>query len=138
MHDILPYRRKLLLGHMVSLLHIPCFHFLMLKPRSARLSILFIVIRITPTSNTDTRRALHFLAWTFGVAWGILAVQVFWVCETQRKATWKVRDFVIFNARSLTAASDDTSTSVSAWASSCHRPTHQYGLRSQLPASSLF
>jgi len=93
---------------MVSLLHIPCFHFITLKPRSARLSLLFTVIRITPHSDTGTRRALHVFAWNFGVAWGILAAQVIWICE--KKAPWKVRHFVIliFDARFLTAASQTT------------------------------
>ena len=82
-----------------------CFHFLMLEPRSARLSILFIVIRMTPPCM-GSRRALHFLAWSFGVALSFHLAQMIWVCET--KTAWKVRCFVIFNPRSLTAASQTT------------------------------
>ena len=71
-----------------TLLHTPHFHFLTLGSRSARLSILFTVIRITPP-YTGKRRALQFLAWSFGVAWGILAAQLIWICEKQ--PAWKVR-----------------------------------------------
>ena len=40
---------------------------------------------------------MHFLAWSFAAAWGILVAQMIWVCE--QKATWKVKHFVISNAR---------------------------------------
>lgn len=70
---------------------IQCFHFLTFGSRSARLSLLFMVIRITPPYHAGTLRALHFLAWGFGVAWGILIAQTIWVCE--KKTTWKVRAF---------------------------------------------
>ena len=98
-HTLLHHLPRLLFGHMVSLLHIPCFRFLTPKHRSARLSILFIVIRITP-HYTGGRRTLRFLAWSFGAAWGILVAQMLWVCE--KKATWKVMHFLIFNVCHLT------------------------------------
>ena len=87
-HDLLYPLPGVLLGRMVPLLYIECFHFLTLKPRSARLSILFIVIRITP-SYTGGRRTLRFLACGFGVTWGILVAQLIWICE--KKTTWKVK-----------------------------------------------
>ena len=98
-HTLLHHLPRILFSHMVFLLHITCFHFLTPKHRSARLSILFIVIRITPSHYTGGRRALYFLGWSFGVTWGILVAQMFWVCE--KKTTWKVRHFVIFNRRHL-------------------------------------
>ena len=101
--NVLCHLPRLLLGHMVTfqVLHAPFFHFLTLKPRSARLSLMFIVIRITPPSNEGTRRTLYFAAWSFGAAWAVLAAQVIWVCE--KKVAWKVSDFVKFNARFVTA-----------------------------------
>ena len=137
-HDLLHHVYRLLLGHMVSPLRIQiCFHSLTLKPRSARLSILFIVIRITPP-YMRTRRALHFLAWTFGVAWGTLVAQAIWVCE--KNPTWKARPFVIFSARALTAVPQTTP------APQCPlgrlvaiaQLISTHPLHSQFPASSLF
>ena len=52
-----------------------------------------MVIRITPPYDAGILRVLHFLAWSFGAAWGILTAQAIWVCETN--ATWKVKRFVI-------------------------------------------
>ena len=136
-HDVLHPLPRLLLGRMVSFLHIPFFHLPTLKLRSARLSILFIVIRITPPHH-DTRHALHFVGWSFGAAFGILVAQLIWVCE--KKTAWKVRRFVIFNAHPLTAASQVTRAPQCpiglpvAIAQLISTPL----LRSQSPASSFF
>ena len=80
----------------------------MLKPRSTRLSILFTVIGFTPQYMLETRRALYFFAWIFGVAEVIRVVQMIWVCE--KGTTWKVSHIVIFNACLLTAVSQTTPT----------------------------
>ena len=51
-----------------------------------------------------TRRTLHILAWSFGVAWGILAAQTIWICE--KEPVWKVGGILyIFNTCTLTAVS---------------------------------
>ncbi|KAG6853787.1 hypothetical protein C0991_001376 [Blastosporella zonata] len=52
---------------------------------TARLSILFSVIRITPPSNV--RQMLYGLVGTFVLVWAILFAQVFWVCELE--PDWK-------------------------------------------------
>lgn len=54
--------------------------------RTARLSILFSVIRITPPGSP--KRILYGLVGSFVVVWIILFSQVFWVCENQ--PLWKV------------------------------------------------
>lgn len=52
---------------------------------TARLSILFSVVRITPPGNT--RKFLFGLVGTFVLIWIILFAQVFWVCENE--PLWK-------------------------------------------------
>jgi len=48
---------------------------------SARFSILFSVIRITPTPTM--KKLLIGVAFLFGVIWAVLFAQVFWICENQ-------------------------------------------------------
>ncbi|KAG6909978.1 hypothetical protein DXG01_013978 [Tephrocybe rancida] len=52
---------------------------------TARFSILFSVIRITPPGNV--KKMLWGIAASFALVWGILFAQVFWVCELQ--PLWK-------------------------------------------------
>jgi hypothetical protein len=47
--------------------------------RSARLSILFSIIRIDPSGNRHKRA----VAVLFVVLWFVLTAQIFWVCEPE-------------------------------------------------------
>ncbi|KAG6868586.1 hypothetical protein C0993_000851 [Termitomyces sp. T159_Od127] len=53
---------------------------------TARMSILFSVVRITP-EGSRLKKILYVLSMTFLVVWCVLFAQVFWVCETE--PSWK-------------------------------------------------
>lgn len=54
---------------------------------TARLSILFSIIRIVPEKSQQ--RFLKRTAWAFGAVLIFLITQVFWVCETPKKRGWQ-------------------------------------------------
>jgi len=54
---------------------------------TARLSILFSIIRIVP--EKAQQRFLKRTAWAFGAVLIFLITQVFWVCETPKKRGWQ-------------------------------------------------
>jgi hypothetical protein len=71
----------------MTMFMIPPLTLVILSSRTARLAIMFTIIRITFPYST-TRRVLYILAGTFVLLWIILAAQLLWVCEG--KVGWKV------------------------------------------------
>ena len=81
--SVLPHGDHILPNYMVRILYLLLDSGQLAIERSARLSLLFSIIRIDP--NPLRRKYLIFNAYIFVLICVLLVAQLFWICEHQRK-----------------------------------------------------